>query len=96
MVGDSIDFFTGIAAQFDDEDGGRVALDEEAVFLLFYILLAEFQNVTVHQLYGRRMVFQGDKVAEKALLQGIAMGADHHLLLGRQGVEVDFDFGDES
>ena len=24
------------------------------------------------------------------------MGADHHFLLGRQRVKVDFDFGDES
>ena len=70
-------------------------MHEEAVFLLLYILFAEFQNVAVHQLYGRRMVFQCDQVTQKTLLQGIAMGADHHLLLGRQGVEVDFDFGDE-
>ena len=42
------------------------------------------------------MEFQRNQITQEALLQGVAMGADHHLLFGRQGVEVDFDFGDES
>ena len=95
LVGDGIDFGLCLTAQLDDENGCGVALHEEAIFLLLGVFLTEFQDVAVHQLDGRGMVFQGDEVAQEALLQRVAMGADHHLLLGRQGIEVDFDFGDE-
>ena len=96
LVGEGIDFSPCFATQFDDEDGGGVTLHEEAVLLLFNIFLAEFQDVTIHQLNGGRMEFQSDKVAQKTLLQRIAMGANHHFLLGRQRVKVNFDFGNES
>ena len=96
LVGEGIDFSPCFTAQFDDEDGGRVALHEEAVFLLFNVFLAEFQNVAVHQLNSGRKEFQSDKVAQKTLLERVAMGANHHFLLGRQRVKVNFDFGDES
>ena len=58
-------------------------MHEEAVFLLFDILLAEFQDVAVYQLDGRGMELQGDEIAQETLLQRVAMGAYHHLLLGR-------------
>ena len=96
MVGNGIDFSPCLATQFDDENGGWVALYKEAVFLLLDILFAEFQDVAVHQLNGRRMEFQCNEIAQETLLQGVAMGADHHLLFGWQEVEVDFDFSDES
>ena len=42
------------------------------------------------------MEFQCNQITQEAFLQGVAMGADHHFLFGRQWVKVDFDFGDES
>ena len=96
MVGNGIDFSPCLTTQFDDEDGRRVTLHEESVFLLLDILFAEFQNVAVHQLNGGRMEFQCNQITQEAFLQGVTMGADHHFLFGWQRVEVDFDFGDES
>ena len=95
LVSYGIDFFAGLTPQLDDEDGSGVALHKETVFLLLDVLFAEFQDVAVHQFDCGGMKLQGNQVAQETLLQSVAMGAHHHFLFGRQGVEVDFDFGDE-
>ena len=95
LVSDGIDFSPCLTTQFDDENGCWVALDKEAVFLLLNVLFTELQNIAIHQLDSRGMEFQSDKIAQKTLLQRVAMSADHHLLFGWQRVKVDFNLGDE-
>ena len=94
-VGLAVELLTAVGTQFADEQGGGVALHEEAVLLLLGIALAQLQHIAVHQFYGGGVVLQRHKVGLETLLQGIAVGAHYHQLLGRQRVQAHLHLGDE-
>ena len=85
-----------VAVELGDEQCGRFSLDEETVAVLGAVVAAELEYLAVHEFDGHGVVAQGHEVGLIALREGVAVGAEHHLLLGRERVEGDLDGGDEA
>ena len=88
--------FHAVAVKLGDEQGFGLTLDEETVLLLREAVAAKFQNLAVHKFHGHGVVAEGYEVGTVAVLQRMAVGAKHHLLLWRQRVERQLYGGDES
>ena len=76
-----------VAVEFGYKECGGFALDEETVAVLGAVVAAEFEDFAIHEFDGHGVVAQGDEVGVVALGEGVAVGAEYHLLLGGEGVE---------
>src|SRR5580658_8654440 len=90
------DLIAGILFELDDEDGAGVALDEKAVFPLFYIILCAFEDEMVDEFAGGGAVVQGKQVGAQRFVDGIEVHAKQPGFLGRQRGKIKLDLGDES
>ena len=83
------------AVKLCDKQSLRLALDEELVGLLRMVFAAELKYLAIHELYSNRVVAQSYEVGPVAVWKGMAVCAEHHLLLGGDGVERELYGGDK-